>query len=86
MLVFHQSKCISVIKRILFYYLHVYILEFIHAFVCSLSLQCMLASHVACGSEDVAHNKVRLLVMAIKILNAGERAASGQESLTFVTE
>jgi len=44
------------------------------------------ASHVACGNEDVAYNKVRLLVMAIKSLNANERAASGQESLTFVTE
>jgi len=41
-LVFHQSKCISAIKRTLFYYFHVYIFEFIHVFVCSLSLRCML--------------------------------------------
>ena len=42
MLVFYQSKCISAIKRILFYYFHVSIFELIHAFVCSLSLRCML--------------------------------------------
>jgi len=42
MLVFHQSKCISAIKRILFYYFHVYIFEFIYVFVSSLSLRCML--------------------------------------------
>jgi len=42
MLVFHQSKGNSAIKRILFYYLHVYILVFIDVFVCSLSLRCML--------------------------------------------
>jgi len=37
MLVFHQSKCISAIKRMLFYYFHVYMFEFIQVFVCSLS-------------------------------------------------
>jgi len=41
MLVFHQSKCISATKCILFYYLHVRSLEFVHGFVCSLSLRCM---------------------------------------------
>jgi len=40
--VFHQRKCFSAIKRILFYYLQVCILEFIHVFVCFLSLRCML--------------------------------------------
>jgi len=42
MLVFHQSKYISAIKRILFYYRHVYILVFFHVFMCSLLLRCML--------------------------------------------
>jgi len=32
MLVFHQSKCISAITRILSYYFHVYVFEFIHVF------------------------------------------------------
>jgi len=41
-LVFQQSKCISAIMRILFYYFYVYIFEFIHVSVCSLSLWCML--------------------------------------------
>jgi len=38
MLVFHQNKCISVIKRIPFYYRHLYILVFFHVFVCFLLL------------------------------------------------
>jgi len=42
MLVFHQSKDISATKPIIFYYRHVYILEFIHVLECSLSLLCML--------------------------------------------
>jgi len=45
MLVFHQSKRISVIKRVLFYYFHVYILDFILVFLCSLSLRRMLIPH-----------------------------------------
>ena len=56
-LVFHQSKCISAIKRILLYYRHVYIVVFVnffhefvcsfhltHVFLCSLLLRCMLKS------------------------------------------
>jgi len=43
MSVFHQSKCISTIKRILFYY-HVCILVFFHVLVCSLLLLCVLRS------------------------------------------
>jgi len=42
MLLFHQSKCICVIKRILFYHRHVYILELIHVFAYSLLLRCAL--------------------------------------------
>jgi len=42
MLVFYHIKCISTIKRILLYYFHVYIFEFMQVFMCSLSLQCML--------------------------------------------
>jgi len=42
MLVFHQSECISAIKRILFYYFRVHIFESIYVFVSSLSLRCML--------------------------------------------
>ena len=58
MLVFHQSKCITGIKRILFYCCQIYILELVHVFVCSLSLRCMLKTlRVAYGSEDVIHNK-----------------------------
>jgi len=37
-----QSKCVSAIKRILCYYLHVYILVFFNVFVCTLLLRCML--------------------------------------------
>jgi len=33
MLVFHQNKCISAIKRMLFNYRHEYILVFFHEFV-----------------------------------------------------
>jgi len=47
MLVFHQSECISAIKRILFYYFHVYNFEFIYVFVSSLSLRCMLCLYLA---------------------------------------
>jgi len=45
-LVFHQSKCISAIKRasILFYYRHVCILVFFHVLLCSVLLRCMLKS------------------------------------------
>jgi len=42
MLVFHQRKCTSAIKRIPFYYFHVYIFEFIRLFACYLLLRCML--------------------------------------------
>jgi len=56
-IVFYQHKCIIATKCILFYYLHVYILEFIHVFACSLSLRCMPNSRVACGIEDfIPHN------------------------------
>jgi len=44
MLVFHQSKGISTVKRTRFYHRHVYILVFFHVFVFSLSLPCMLKS------------------------------------------
>jgi len=50
MLVFHQSKCINAINRILSYYFHVYILEFI-MYLCVP----YLASHFTCGSEDVVY-------------------------------
>jgi len=54
MLMFHQSKCISAIKCILFYYRYAYIPVFCHVLVCSLLLRCMLkVQRVACGSEDV---------------------------------
>jgi len=43
-LVFHQSKSISAIKRILIYYRHACILVFFHVFVCSLLMRCMLKS------------------------------------------
>jgi len=46
MLAFHQCKCISASKRILFYYFHVCILEFIHVVVCSISLRCTLKPRV----------------------------------------
>jgi len=52
MLVFHQSNCVSAIKRMLFYYHHVSIFVFFHVFVGSfLLLPCML--NVACGNKDV---------------------------------
>jgi len=44
MLVFHQSKCISAVKRMLFYYRHIYIFVFVHVFVCCLLLPNMLIS------------------------------------------
>ena len=47
MVVFHQSKCISTIKRMLFYSRQVYILVFFHVFRCPLLLRCML-SPVCC--------------------------------------
>jgi len=43
-LVFHQSECISAIKRLLFYYRHVCILLFFRVFVCSFLLKCILKS------------------------------------------
>jgi len=49
--VFHQSKCISAIKRIIYYYRHVYIFVFFHVFVRSLSLRCMLKSIARCVWE-----------------------------------
>jgi len=42
MLAFHQRKCINAIMRILFYYFHLCIFEFIHVYVCALSLPCIL--------------------------------------------
>ena len=57
MLVLHQSKCITAIKCMLFYYRHIYIIQLIHIFVYSLLLRCM-PSRVACGSEDAIHNRV----------------------------
>jgi len=53
MLVFHQSECISAIKRMLFYYLHIYIFDFIHVFVFLITVIYACTSRVACGSEDV---------------------------------
>jgi len=44
MLVFHQSKGISAVKRTRFYYCHAYILVSFHVFVFTLSLPCMLKS------------------------------------------
>jgi len=46
MLVFHQSKCISAIKRTLLNYRHVFTFIFFHVFVCFLLLRCMLESSV----------------------------------------
>ena len=41
-LVFHQSECMCAIKRILFYYRHAHILQFIYVFyVFSLLLRCI---------------------------------------------
>jgi len=42
MLGFHQCKSTNAIKRMHFYYFHVYIFEFIHTSVCSLLLRCIL--------------------------------------------
>jgi len=47
MLVFHQSICISAIKRILFYYRHVYALLFSYVLVCISLMRRMLS----CVSE-----------------------------------
>jgi len=44
MLVFHKSHCASVIKRLLFYYRHIFTFVFFHVFACSLLLPCMLTS------------------------------------------
>jgi len=52
-LVFHQNKCTTAIKRMLFYYRHVYTLVFSQVFVCFWFLRCLLVQRVACGSEDV---------------------------------
>jgi len=53
-LVFPQSKRISAIKRIVFYYRHVYIFVFFHVFVFSLLLRCMFkVKRIACGSGDL---------------------------------
>ena len=41
-LVYHQSKCISAIRRILFYYRHACILVFFNVLVSFLLLRCML--------------------------------------------
>jgi len=41
MLVFHQCKRISAIKRIFFYYRHVCIFVFFHVLVCTFLLGCM---------------------------------------------
>jgi len=61
MLVFHQNILISAIKRTLCYYLHVCILVFIHVFVCSLLLQCMLKRrmlHVGVKTLNTINNKL----------------------------
>ena len=56
MLVFHQSKCISVIKRILFCLPHVYILVCFRVFVCFLLMQCMHKSRVFHAGVKTLHN------------------------------
>jgi len=61
----------NTIQSSLFYYLHLCILEFIHVFVCSLSLRCrpmLKASRVACGSEDVIQNKLQILALSENII------------------
>jgi len=65
MLVFHQSKCISAIKRIPFYYFPVYVLEFIHVFVCSLSLRCVLKHRALHVVVKTLYNKLILCCLII---------------------
>jgi len=53
MLVFHQSICISAIKRLPFFDGQVYTLVFFHVLVCSLLLQCMLCVRELYNAIDV---------------------------------
>jgi len=61
--VFHQSKCINAIKRILFYYRYVCILVFFHVFVCSLLLRCVLKSRALLVGEKTLHNTLPFIIV-----------------------
>ena len=72
-LVFHRSKCISATKRIRFYYRHVCILVFIHVFVCSLSLRCMLKYSALRVGVETLHN---IMFQKTKRFHAGNKPLS----------
>ena len=59
MLVFHQCKCISAIKRIL-YYCQVYMLVCFHAFVSSFLLRRMLESSALRVGVKTLHNTISI--------------------------
>jgi len=61
MLVFHQSKCISATKRILFYYRHLRILVFFHVLVCTLFMQFMRKSSALRVGEQSQYSPALLL-------------------------
>jgi len=57
---FHQSKCISAIKRVLFYYRHTSIFVFFHVFVCSLLLRFLIKSNALHVGVKTLHNAIKL--------------------------
>jgi len=64
MLVFHQSKCISAIKRTL-----PRIYPRVHSCICAFLIIAIHAysSRVACGGEDVIHNTIKLRITVVAV-------------------
>jgi len=72
MLVFHQSKCISAIKRLLFYYRHKCTLVFFQALMCS----CVICYY----RSSALRVRVKTLYSAIQVI----LIETGQAPLIFV--
>jgi len=77
-LVFHQSKCICAIKRILSTTANVCILVFLHVFAYSMLLRRMLKfKRLACGSDDVSQyntiqKNVKIVTQCFEIFGGGQ--------------
>ena len=73
MLLFHQSKCISAVQRVLFYYRHIYTLVFVHVFVCCLLLPIMLISTALRLRVKTLYNIIQLTFVAEYIVRHSVR-------------
>ena len=73
MLLFHQSKCISAVQRVLFYYHHIYTLVFVHVFMCCLLLPIMLISTALRLRVKTSYNIIQLTFVAEYIVRHSVR-------------